>query len=67
MAIAYLNHVTIWIMEEELVHLHTPFFYNRGHIFDSHFLEFLDYEIHICALKRNVVVFWIDHCFLCWS
>ncbi|KAJ0567932.1 hypothetical protein HanRHA438_Chr06g0279381 [Helianthus annuus] len=67
MTVADLDHVTIGIVKEELVYLHTAFFDERGNILDPHFLQFKDYEIHIRALKGNVVVFWIDYSCFCWS
>nr|GMC81374.1 hypothetical protein CUMW_190200 [Ipomoea batatas] len=58
LAVADFDHVTVGVVEEELIHNHAVFLNLSRHVLDFHVVEVFDDEIHVGALKRNVVVFW---------
>nr|GMC89751.1 hypothetical protein CUMW_190200 [Ipomoea batatas] len=55
LAVADLDHVTVGVVEEELIHNHAVFLNLSRHVLDFHVVEVFDDEIHVGALKRNVV------------
>lgn len=59
-----LNHVTIWVMEKQLINLDTSFFNHCCDIFNSHLFQLPHNQAHVCALKGYVVVFGIYEVFL---
>lgn len=63
-AVADLDHVTIRVVEEELIDLDAAFLDDRGHVLHVHRLELLHHELHVGALERDVVVLGIDRPFL---
>lgn len=49
-AVAYLNHGTIWAVKEESINDHTPFLDSSPHVLYLHLLELLLYPSHALAL-----------------
>lgn len=59
-AVANLDHETVGVVEEELVHLDPPFLHSRPHAVHPHLLQLLLHYPHALALERDVVVFRVD-------
>lgn len=51
LAVADFDHVAIWVMEEELVHYHSPLRHHRRHILYLHPLQLSDHHPHVRTLE----------------